>query len=190
MTDRIAVPGVSSPVTYYVKEIQYPEGDGWIEWKEPKSFVWDAQNYGLYTFTFTNERENPSIVIYKCDSQTGEPLQATFHLSGGNLDYTTFIATGEDGYYRMSAHEHTEIFDKMKVGTTYTLTEVTPPNGYNTLERPITFTLTYGENKVEVPNDPNWYGISITKTDANTGTKTGIEGAVFGIYTDQACIGR
>lgn len=149
--------------------------------------MWDAQNYGLYTFTFTNERENPSIVIYKCDSQTGEPLQATFHLSGGNLDYTTFIATGEDGYYRMSAHEHTEIFDKMKVGTTYTLTEVTPPNGYNTLERPITFTLTYGENKVEVPNDPNWYGISITKTDANTGTKTGIEGAVFGIYTDQAC---
>lgn len=38
LTDRIAVPGVSSPVTYYVKEIQYPEGDGWIEWKEPEIF--------------------------------------------------------------------------------------------------------------------------------------------------------
>ena len=49
----------------------------------------------------------------------------------------------------------------------------------------MTVTLNYGENKVEFPNDPHWYGISITKTD-DSGSKKPIEGAVFGIYTNRS----
>lgn len=42
----------------------------------------------------------------------------------------------------------------------------------------MTVTLNYGENKVEFPNDPHWYGISITKTD-DSGSKKPIRGAVI-----------
>ena len=186
LTEKIIMKSTNTAITYYVKEIQHPKGEGWIDWKEPKTLVWEGKGQNTYTFTFTNERENPSIVIYKYDSKSGKPLQTTFHLSGGKLDYATYITTGEDGYYRMSAHENTKIFDKMEVGETYTMTELSVPSGYNNLSHPVIFTLKYGENKIEVPNDPHWYGISITKTD-DSGSKRPIEGAVFGIYTNQKC---
>ena len=173
--------------TYYADEIQYPySNEGSWEKIEPVELKVQQQGVGVYTYTIRNGHEDPSIVIYKYDSKSGKPLQTTFRLSGRKLDYTTYITTGEDGYYRMSAHENPEIFDKMEVGETYTMTELSVPSGYNNLSHPVIFTLKYGENKIEVPNDPHWYEISITKTDASDSKKP-IEGAVFGIYTNQKC---
>ena len=102
------------------------------------------------------------------------------------------VVTGSDGYYRISPTENGWLYEQMiqrgaVIGeTTYSIYEYTAPEGYSGSTHTMTVTLNYGENKVEFPNDPHWYGISITKTD-DSGSKKPIEGAVFGIYTNQEC---
>ena len=175
--------------TYYAKEIQYPEGGNWLELENPvKVSISGAMDSSSTTIKVENEKKPPEILIYKYDSRTGEPLPGVqFLLKGAGRQFC--LETDANGYIKISETDNSQYYERIKsaLGTEFSVTEVTAATGYKKFTGTKTFTLNYGENKVEVPNDPNWYGISITKTDANTGTKTGIEGAVFGIYTDQAC---
>ena len=192
-TPYIALPNtIGSHPTYYVKEIQYPKGDGWKKLEKPIEFG-APEIGGVKDVIVENERDDPSISIYKYDSVTKQPLAgAQFTITGTGLPaYGETVSTGEDGYCRISPTETSWLYDKMIKGgavigeTTYSIEEVTAPVGYSGFTHTIKVTLNYGENKLEFPNDPHWYGISITKTAADS--STGIEGVIFGIYSNQEC---
>ena len=180
--------------TYYVDEIQYPDNGPWKKIKPVKIDASGRLDGTVYEYKVKNEHEEPSISIYKYDSATKQPLaNAHFTIKGTGLPpYGETVVTGSDGYYRISPTENGWLYEQMiqrgaVIGeTTYSIYESTAPEGYSGSTHTMTVTLNYGENKVEFPNDPHWYGISITKTD-DSGSKKPIEGAVFGIYTNQEC---
>ena len=174
--------------TYYAKEIQYPEGGNWLELENPvKVSISGAMDSSSTTIKVENEKKPLELSIYKYDSRTGEPLPGVrFLLKGAGTQF--FLETDANGYIKISQTDNSQYYERIKsaLGTEFSLTEVDAPTGYKQFTGTKTFILDYGENKVTVPNDPNWYGISITKTDASDSKKP-IEGAVFGIYTNQEC---
>ncbi len=172
--------------TYYVDEIQYPDNGPWKKIKPVKIEAYNRLDGTVYEYKVKNEHEEPSISIYKYDSATKQPLaNAYFTIKGTGLPVSgETVVTGSDGYIRISHAENYWLYSKMTLGEEYLIEEVTAPEGYRAFSHILKVKLQYGENKVEFPNDPHWYGISITKTDDS---KRPIEGAVFGIYTNQEC---
>lgn len=192
-TDETDAYGVTSDFTlplgtYYVNEIQYPDNGPWKKIKPVKIEAYNRPDGNVYEYKVKNEHEEPSISIYKYDSATKQPLaNAYFTIKGSGLPVSgETVVTGSDGYIRISHAENIWLYNKMTLGEEYSIEEVTAPEGYRAFSHILKVKLQYGENKVEFPNDPHWYGISITKTDAS-GSKRPIEGAVFGIYTNQEC---
>ena len=59
-----------------------------------------APNIGSdQTVYIENEKEEPSIVIYKYDSRTGKPLAGvTFEIKGSNIYTGVYVTTDENGY--------------------------------------------------------------------------------------------
>ena len=155
--------------TYYVKEIQYPNGKGWKELEEPVSF--SAPNTGSdQTVYIENEKEEPSIVIYKYDSRTGKPLAGvTFEIKGSNIYTGVYVTTDENGYIRISLERKTHMAVSANIYANRTknirLTEIQAPDGYKVSTDTQTLTLSYGENRVEFANDPHWYGIALQKQE-------------------------
>ncbi len=190
-TDETDAYGVTSDFTlplgtYYVNEIQYPDNGPWKKIKPVKIEAYNRPDGNVYEYKVKNEHEEPSISIYKYDSATKQPLaNAYFTIKGSGLPVSgETVVTGSDGYIRISHAENIWLYNKMTLGEEYSIEEVTAPEGYRAFSHILKVKLQYGENKVEFPNDPHWYGISITKTDDS---KRPIEGAVFGIYTNQEC---
>ena len=187
-TPYIALPVTTgSYPTYYVKEIQYPNGKGWKELEEPVSF--SAPNTGSdQTVYIENEKEEPSIVIYKYDSRTGKPLAGvTFEIKGSNIYTGVYVTTDENGYIRISSTENPYVYQQIytQIGQEYTVTETQAPDGYKVSTETQTLTLSYGENRVEFANDPHWYVIALQKKSKSDGKA--IEGAVYGLYTSADC---
>ena len=187
-TPYIALPNTTgSYPTYYVKEIQYPKGEGWKELEKPVEF--SAPNTGSSQDVYIeNEKEEPSIVIYKYDSRTGKPLAGVmFEIKGPNIYAGRYVTTDENGYIRISSTENTYLYQEIyqQIGQTYTVKETQAPEGYKVSTDTQTLTLSYGENRVEFANDPHWYGIALLKQSSSDGKA--IEGAVYGLYTSADC---
>ena len=187
-TPYIALPNTTgSHPTYYVKEIQYPKGEGWKELEKPVEF--SAPNMGSSLEVYIeNEKEEPSIVIYKYDSRTGKPLAGvTFEIKGSNIYTGRYVTTDENGYIRISSTENPYLYQEIyqQIGETYTVKEIQAPEGYKVSTDTQTLTLSYGENRVEFANDPHWYGIALLKQSSSDGKA--IEGAVYGLYTSADC---
>ena len=117
--------------TYYVKEIQYPKGEGWKELEKPVEF--SAPNTGSSLEVYIeNEKEEPSIVIYKYDSRTGKPLAGvTFEIKGSNIYTGRYVTTDENGYIRISSTENPYLYQEIyqQIGETYTVKEIQAPEG-------------------------------------------------------------
>lgn len=104
--------------TYYVKEIQYPEGGNWKKLESPVEFSVSGRLDGsTKTIYIENEKEPPQISIYKYDSVTKEPLAgAQFKITGDGLPGGMYVSTGSDGYYRISPTENEWLYDRMIEG--------------------------------------------------------------------------
>lgn len=169
---------------YYVKEFKYPDGGPWQELTNPKEV---DVNQGVTTeVTIKNTKEPPSLTIYKYDSETGKPLKgAQFKITCANSDSTLnnkVWTTDENG--KIEFPQGDGLFSwYVFVGTKFTISEITAPNGYK-LASPVTTTLKAGENRIEIADDPKTYDLQITKED-KAGKK--IAGAVFGIYPTEDC---
>lgn len=114
------------------------------------------------------------ILIRKIDESTGAPLSgATLAIFDGSTEVERWVSG-------TSAHV---IESELKPGKTYTLREITAPEGYDVADD-MTFTVpTDGKNITVTMSDPPIIGsVRLTKRDATT--RETLAGAEFALYTD------
>ena len=114
------------------------------------------------------------ILIRKIDESTGAPLSgATLAIFDGSTEIERWVSGA-------SAHV---IESELKPGKTYTLREISAPEGYDVADD-MTFTVpTDGKNITVTMSDPPIIGsVRLTKRDATT--RETLAGAEFALYTD------
>lgn len=146
--------------TYYVKEVQAPDGFVTSEEQQEFTFEYQGEDIASVPYEFTFENEATTVEITKSDLTTGEELP------GASLKVLDESGkTVEEWVSEKEPH----VVKELVVGKTYTLVETKPADGYVTAER-IEFTIenTADIQKVEMKDDVT--KVEISKTDI-TGEK-------------------
>ena len=182
--------------TYVITEITAPEGYILDSTPHDVTLSYGGQAVELVSesLSLDNAPQMGTITITKVDKETGKPIvgvDAVFELRA-KADIIT-----ADGTVRYKAGELVDtLTTKEGVVTTgllylgtYTITEVTAPEGYLLDDTPHDITLVYGGQDVElvtesltVENAPQMGQIVITKVDAETGKPIILSPATFEIY--------
>ena len=182
--------------TYTVTEITAP--DGYILDSTPHDVTlsYGGQSVALVTesLSLDNAPQMGTITITKTDKETGKPIvgaDAVFELRAKEDIITA------DGTVRYAKGQLVEtLTTKNGVVTSgllylgsYTITEITAPEGYLLDDTPHTVTLTYGGQDaalvtegITIENAPQMGRIVITKVDAETGKPIILSPATFEIY--------
>ncbi len=170
--------------TYYVQEITAPEN--YILDTTVHTVVIEPKEYPNYTVTVNavNESYPTRIQIYKTDEETGKPLEGVVFGIYKNQSCTVLlekVTTNADGYAVTSAYKPNQNVYIKELSTVagYILSDEvlrTPIEETNNSDNVITVSFTNEMNKVPV---------AIVKSDTETGDK--LEGAVYGLYSDEDC---
>ncbi|MBQ2972365.1 MAG: Cys-Gln thioester bond-forming surface protein [Ruminococcus sp.] len=170
--------------TYYVQEITAPEN--YILDTTVHTVVIEPKEYPNYTVTVNavNESYPTKIQIYKTDEETSKPLEGVVFGIYKNQSCTVLLeklTTNADGYAISSAYKPNRTVYIKEISTIpgYILSDEvkrTPIEETSNSDNIITVSFTNEINKVPV---------AIVKTDSETGDK--LEGAVYGLYSDEAC---
>ncbi len=170
--------------TYYVQEITAPAGcilDDTVHTVviEPKIYLGNVVKIEL-----TNEKYPSKISIHKTDEETKEPLEGVVFGVYKNEACTVLlekVTTDKDGYAYTSAYKpnQTVYIKELSTVAGYILSEELKSvkiEETNNIDNVISVSFTNVMAKVPV---------SIVKSDIDTGDK--LEGAVYGLYSDEAC---
>jgi len=126
--------------------------------------------------TVTPQQQFGNLTIQKTDAATGAGLAgAVFDVTGPSFPNGTSVTTGSNGEYSFS------LTNPLTLGT-YTVTETTPPAGFqlaNPATQTVDLTTTNTTATVTFADAPVTGGLSISKTDATGGA--GLAGAVFDV---------
>ena len=182
--------------TYTVTEIT--ASDGYILDSTPHdvTLAYGGQSVELVTesLSMDNAPQMGTITITKTDKETGKPIvgaDAVFELRAAEDIITA------DGTVRYTKGQLIEtLTTKNGVVTSgllylgsYTITEITAPEGYLLDDTPHTVTLTYGGQDaalvtegITIENAPQMGQIVITKVDAETGKPIILSPATFEVY--------
>ncbi len=129
---------------------------------------------------YSKEVEKASLTIKKTDTSGYGLSGAEFRVTGPNIN--SVVNTGTLG---------TAVVNNLKPNGTYTITEITPPNGYELSNiKTQTKTVVAGSNNSVTFSNPLSPYIEIIKKDADEGkveTSGDLSSAQFGIYSNQAC---
>ena len=188
--------------TYTVTEITAP--DGYILDSTPHdvTLAYGGQSVALVTesLSLDNAPQMGTITITKTDKETGKPIvgaDAVFELRAAEDIITA------DGTMRYTKGQLIEtLTTKNGVVTSgllylgsYTITEITAPEGYLLDDTPHTVILTYGGQDaalvtegITIENAPQMGRIVITKVDAETGKPIILSPATFEIYAAEDII--
>ena len=108
---------------------------------DPNSYEEEKETDLRYTIKIP-QLEYGNIRVLKRDAVTGEPLAgAVFTCRNTETGVTGTKTTGADGVI---------VFSKVNVGTTFEITEIKAPNGYQISFTPISVTIPKGENTREI----------------------------------------
>ena len=188
--------------TYTITEITAPDGYILDDTPHDVTLTYAGQSVELVTesLSIDNIPQMGTITISKVDRETGKPIvgaDAVFELRAKEDIVTA------DGTIR---HKAGELVDTLttKDGMvttgllylgTYTITEITAPEGYLLDDTPYDVTLTYGGQDVAlvtesltVENAPQMGQIVITKVDSETGKPIILSPATFEIYAAEDII--
>ena len=188
--------------TYTVTEITAP--DGYILDSTPHdvTLAYGGQSVELVTesLSLDNAPQMGTITITKTDKETGKPIigaDAVFELRAAEDIITA------DGTVRYRKGQLIDtLTTKNGVVTSgllylgsYTITEITAPEGYLLDGTPHTVTLTYGGQDaalvtegITIENAPQMGQIVITKVDAETGKPIILSSATFEVYAAEDII--
>ena len=181
---------------YTITEITAPEGYILDDTPHDVTLTYGGQSIELVSenLSLDNAPQMGTITITKVDAETGKPIvgaDTVFELRAA-VDIVT-----ADGTVRHKAGDLiATLTTKDGVATTgllylgsYTITEVTAPEGYLLDDTPHDITLVYGGQDVElmtesltVENAPQMGTITITKVDSETGKPIILSPATFEIY--------
>jgi len=155
------------PGTYLVKEVA--PADGYVVNSTPQEIELEAGATETYNLVFLNKLK-PGIRLIKLDSQTMEPLaNAKFRITeiGGN--YSREFTTGASGEINLTS---------LTPGS-YTVEELTAPDGYLIDDAARTIKINGGENAQFVFTDTKKPSLKLVKLDSLTGDR--LPGAAFRI---------
>ena len=172
--------------TYLLEEVEIPPN-------------YELSSNEPITFNITKEGEQVELTIYntlmkgsltleKRDKETDEliPSQVTFKIK--NTTTNEYLSLNGTTLFELTDGLLT--LDNIPFGT-YSLEEITPPQGYKILEEPLTFTISKEnlEVKLTVYNYPLMGSLTIEKQDELT--KEPLSGVHFGLYNaDKELIGE
>lgn len=188
--------------TYTITEITAPEGYILDSTPHDVTLTYGGQSVELVieSLSLDNAPQMGTITITKVDAETGKPIvgaDTVFELRAA-VDIVT-----ADGTVRHKAGDLiATLTTKDGVATTgllylgsYTITEVTAPEGYLLDDTPHEVTLTYGGQEVAlvaesltVENAPQMGQIVITKVDSETGKPIILSPATFEVYAAEDII--
>ena len=188
--------------TYTITEITAPDGYILDDTPHDVTLTYAGQSVELVTesLSIDNIPQMGTITISKVDRETGKPIvgaDAVFELRAKEDIVTA------DGTIRHKAGELVATLTTkdgmvttglLYLGT-YTITEITAPEGYLLDDTPYDITLTYGGQDVAlvtesltVENAPQMGQIVITKVDSETGKPIILSPATFEIYAAEDII--
>ena len=184
---------------YIVTEETAPEGYVLNPTPQEVTLRYGGQTVEIVTesVTFANAPQKGQIIVQKNDVESGRPITASGAVF--ELRAKADIITA-DGTIRYKAGELIETLSTEKgVATskplylgTYTVQEITAPDGYVQDSTVYDVTLFYGEQTVElitegitIDNAPQMGSISITKRDKETGLPIILSDATFQIYAKE-----
>lgn len=162
--------------TYTIRETNAPTGYT-ISVPNTKSLT-VAAGQTAYA-TFTNEKINGKIAIYKVDADSKEPLVgAAFSVTDANGNTVATLVTDANGFAETGW---------LPYGT-YDVTETAAPDHYINSGLSVTVSITeHGKTyTIEAENEPMTGGLIVRKKDAVTGAA--IEGVQFDIYRGDVLI--
>ena len=182
--------------TYTIAELTAPEG--YVQNPQPQEVTlrYGGQSVELVqeSVTFENIPQMGKIVVQKNDAESGKPITAfpaVFEVRA-----KTDVVTA-DGTIRYKAGElldtlttanGTDTSKPLYLGT-YTVTELTAPEGYILDDTPHDVTLFYGEQTIQIvtegisiDNAPQMGTLTIEKRDKETGKPIILSDTVFHIY--------
>ena len=188
--------------TYTVTEITAP--DGYILDSTPHdvTLAYGGQSVELVTesLSLDNAPQMGTITITKTDKETGKPIigaDAVFELRAAE-DIITADGTVRYGKGQLIDTLTTKngvVTSGLLYLGSYTITEITAPEGYLLDGTPHTVTLTYGGQDaalvtegITIENAPQMGQIVITKVDAETGKPIILSPATFEVYAAEDII--
>ncbi|MCR4950143.1 MAG: hypothetical protein K6A40_02340 [Solobacterium sp.] len=138
---------------YFLKETKAPEGYR-INSDKPFDIVPD-QTYTFtaddpaFRFTMTNTADT-SVTVRKTDAETGERTQGDSTFEGAVFRLIDTVTDKEAGVFHIGSDGLAKEVIRGLSYRTYRLEEVTAPEGYQLLEKPIEFTLDKEHQKITV----------------------------------------